>query len=250
LNCDELEPVLTPYIDGEAPPGDRERVAEHLQRCRPCATRAAGEQAASRLVHLRARSLAPAAPRALRERCAALVRRPAPLGLTWFSWQPVRLAAATSIVLLLAGFAGFALFGHSNTLLVAGLTLDHVKCFAFSGGAPSAEADPRAVEAGLRQDYGWRLRVPPGATREGLRLVGARRCLSSDGTVAHLLYRHAGKPVSLFVLPESVRKTVSTSFIGYPSRVWSRGATTFVLVGSESDAVMQPVARYFQAAAY
>ena len=164
--------------------------------------------------------------------------------------MPLQAAVAALVVLILAGAAVVASFGQSNTFLVAGLTLDHVKCFALSGGADAADADPRVVEASLQRDYGWRVRVPRGAPRERLRLVGARRCLSSDGSVAHLLYRHHGKAISLFVLPSSVRETTSASIAGYPARVWSRGGSTFVLVGSESEASMRPVARYFEGASY
>jgi hypothetical protein len=65
------------------------------------------------------------------------------------------------------------------------------------------------------------------------------------------MYRHAGRPVSLFVLRGSAARAASaTSFAGYPARVWSRGNRTYVLVGSESEAGIRPIAEYFQAAAY
>ncbi len=41
--------------------------------------------------------------------------------------------------------------------------------------------------------------------RAGLELVGARPCLYGEGRVAHIMYRHHGVPVSLFMLPHSAR---------------------------------------------
>lgn len=250
LKCDEVDPLLTPYLDGEAPPDVREGVSSHLGRCRPCAARAAREDAARRLVQLRARTLTPPAPPALRSRCAGLARPSVPPAGAWFTFKGLRLAVATAAVVLLAGVTGYGAVTHSVTLLVAGLTLDHLKCFALSGTPPQQQVDPHDVEARLARDYGWSMVIPGGAPRERLTLVGARRCLSSDGRAAHVLYRHAGKALSLFVMPDTAREAASASFAGYPARIWSRGRTTFVLLASESDAAMRPVAEYFQAAAY
>lgn len=250
MNCHEVAPLLTPYVDGELPPAERAPIVDHLARCEPCAARAASEQAARRLVRLRARLLAVPAPDPLRARCAALAKPSrAPGRPRWFAWHHLGLATATGVLVALTGLVGYAAASHSPTMLVAGLTLDHLKCFAFSSNDPRP-ADAHALEAGLERDYGWRLAVPAGASRERLTLVGARRCFSTDGSIAHVLYRHAGRPVSLFVLPDRVHRAAAMSIAGHPARIWSQGGRTFVLVGSETDAGLQPVARYFLSAAY
>jgi anti-sigma factor RsiW len=153
-------------------------------------------------------------------------------------------------MVVLTALVGYGALTHSPTLLVAGLTADHVKCFAVHGGH-RVPADVRSVEATLLREYGWRVTVPAGLAAESLTLVGARRCLSSDGTAAHVMYRHGDRAVSLYVLPEGGgRPAAATSFAGYPARIWSRGGRTYVMVASESDAGVRPVAAYFQAAAY
>jgi anti-sigma factor RsiW len=78
-------------------------------------------------------------------------------------------------------------------------------------------------------------------------LLGARRCLSHDGTVAHLMYRHAGRPVSLFVMPNENHRAADLTLAGYPSHVWTRGDLTYVLVASEPDESLRPVTAYFAA---
>jgi len=154
----------------------------------------------------------------------------------------LQLAVITAVI-------GYGALTHSPTLLVAGLTLDHLKCFALHDGH-RAPVDERSVEAALEREYGWRVKVPAGLAAEALTLVGARRCLSSDGTTAHVMYRHGNRAVSLYVLPEGGGRPPATmSFAGHPAKIWSRGSRTYVLVGSGSDAGLRPVAEYFLAAA-
>jgi anti-sigma factor RsiW len=248
VNCQEVEPLLTRYVDDEVAPSERERVAGHLAACRACASRAAKEQAARRLVQLRSRALAAPAPPALRARCAALAPRPRRSVSQWSRWRVVGLAAATAVVVLTA-VIGVGAITHSNGILVAGLTLDHLKCFGVHATRDEAPADVRAVEAALERNYGWRVKVPDGLAAQALTLVGARRCLSTDGTTAHVMYRHAGRAVSLYVLPAgAVHRAAVTSFAGHPATIWSSSGRTYVLVGSENDAEMRPVAAYFRSA--
>jgi anti-sigma factor RsiW len=267
VNCQEVEPLLTPYVDDEAIAADRERVAGHLAECRECAARVAKEHAARRLVQVRSRALAAPAPPGLHARCAALapggrltvasgfsrtLRNPATAGFhrswpAWLPWRAAGLVGATAVILLTA-VVGVGALTHSPSILVAGLTLDHLKCFAIHGGQGAA-ADPRSVEATLERNYGWHIKVPAGVAAQALTLVGARRCLSTDGTTAHVMYRHGDSPLSLYVLPEGAAHQQSTiSFAGHPATIWTHGSRTYVLVGSESDARMRPVAAYFRSA--
>jgi anti-sigma factor RsiW len=134
---------------------------------------------------------------------------------------------------------------HSPTLLVAELTLDHLKSFALF--EPRAtQADPSAVASGLQANYGWQFDVPGSLPREHLTLLGARRCFSTDGQVAHVMYRHDGRPVSLFMMPRASRAAARVAVPGHVARIWSRAATTYVLLGSESEPELQAVATYFQ----
>src|SRR5258707_7179604 len=40
----------------------------------------------------------------------------------------------------------------------------------------------------------------------GLELIGERTCLYGEGRIAHVMYRHDGHPVSVFMLPDDVRQ--------------------------------------------
>jgi anti-sigma factor RsiW len=247
-NCQDLGRLITPYLDAEAGAGDRQAVDAHVRVCRPCARRVAAEQTARRVVMVKAASLSVTAPDALRQRCAALApaskgeRRWALLG-----WRAVSLVTASLVVVGLAGTLVYAVVTHSPTVLAAELALDHVKCFALFEPRV-AGADAASVASQLEADYGWRLDVPASSVADRLTLIGARRCLSTDGRVAHVLYRHNGKPVSLFMIPGTARAESRIAVAGHVARIWTRGDTTYVMVGSESEPDLRPVAAYFQSA--
>ena len=88
---------------------------------------------------------------------------------------------------------------NPSKAVAAQLTLDHLKCFSLF--EEPAGLSPAEVQTILKARHGIDLRLPAGKEAEGLTLVGGRRCLYLDGTVAHLLYRKDGVQVSLFVLP-------------------------------------------------
>jgi hypothetical protein len=183
------------------------------------------------------------APLDLHARCAAALRPPA--ARVSPARTIARLSLAATLILAVAGVAGYGLFGHTSTLLAAQLTLDHLKCFSFYE-ASSGPADRAELEARLRQAYGWRLTVPPPSPDGRLQLVGARRCITADGRIAHILYRHDGRPLSLFLLPSTERPADHVEVFGYEARIWSRAGTTYVLVAGEPDADVDQAAAYLQ----
>jgi len=254
VSCQDMDRLLTPYLDQEVGADVRRGIEEHLAACLSCGRRARAEGAVRRVLMVRAPSLSERAPANLRDRCAALAPRPArvrswALGDWWSvpGWRRTSLASATVATLFFASVLGYGVVSHSPTLLAAELTLDHLKCFAFF--EPSqAHPDPAAVAVQLEKDYGWHLRVPGSSEADRLTLLGARRCLSTDGRVAHVLYRHAGRPVSLFMMPETARPESRVDLAGRVAIIWSRGATSYVLVGDESERELQAIAAYFKGA--
>jgi anti-sigma factor RsiW len=247
-SCQDVGRLITPYLDREAAAADRQAVDAHLRECQPCARRAEAEGTARRVVMVKAASLSATAPDALRQRCVALApKSKARRGWLLLGWRAVSLATASLLVLGLAATLLYAVVTHSPTVLTAELVLDHVKCFALFEPRVAA-ADAATVASQLEADYGWRLNVPASSPADRLTLIGARRCLSTDGRVAHVLYRHNGRPVSLFMMPGTSRPEARIAVAGHVARVWTRGDTTYVMIGSESEPDLRPVAAYFQSA--
>src|SRR5258708_32577485 len=75
MPCDRIDPVGTPFVDGELPDPDRRAVEDHLRVCPPCHSRVAAESEVHALIRARVPVLQKAdAPDALHARCWAMAR--------------------------------------------------------------------------------------------------------------------------------------------------------------------------------
>jgi hypothetical protein len=81
----------------------------------------------------------------------------------------------------------------------------------------------------------------------GLHLVGSRPCLYGEGRIAHIMYRHEGRPVSLFMLPNSSRSRELVEVLGHQAAIWCVGNRTFVLVAREPRREVERLASFVQA---
>jgi anti-sigma factor RsiW len=233
--CADLEPLFAPYVDGQAEPADAAAVAAHLEQCAPCRTHVEGERAVHVLVHDRRGALCRAAPSELRTRCAAVC---AHHRLSRFARWTV--SAAAALVLAVAGIFIYGSFDRGARALATQLALDHVKCFAVFRS--DGQTDPQILAASWRREQGWDLRVPP--PTEALELLGVRRCISSEGRTAHIMYRHDGRPLSLFIARDGGRNLRALEALGHETILWSEGDRVFALVGRESRTDLERVAQY------
>ena len=112
--CRDLEPLLAPYVDGEAPPGDVATIEAHVQKCPPCRDRVEVQRVARDVLHTRREGLRACASEGLRHRCEAHARaglqtRPVGSSFARRTWVPLSLAAT-----LLLAVAGVFLFGLND----------------------------------------------------------------------------------------------------------------------------------------
>jgi anti-sigma factor RsiW len=243
-DCNDINRLVTPYVDGEMPGPDRMAVEAHLAVCPVCRHRAMVEREARNAVRSQAKSLCGCASARLQERCRRAATLQSSFGTTRLRAFPMAMAAAA--VLIVGGVAVYALTASSTTVLAAQLALDHVKCFALFGGQQPIE--PTVAEETLTRDYGWALKLPAEVAAAGLQLVGARRCLYGEGALAHVMYRLQGKPLSLFMLPDTVRSGGMAGALGHDAVMWSASGRTFVLVGREPRVELEKIAAYFERA--
>jgi anti-sigma factor RsiW len=252
--CQDLEPLFASYVDGDARSTDRAAVEAHLERCPPCRARLAEERTAHDVLTARRSGLRVCASAHLRARCAAHAARgtgravfhPAAIARRWL---PLSLAAT-----LLLAVAGAFVYGLNDSVeaLATQLTLDHVRCFQF---APERLQHTDASAAGRQwlAAQGWTLQVPPGSTATELELLGVRRCFMSGGRIAHVMYKWHGEPLSVFVLPRTVRPgkidEIAESF-GHEAMIWSDGQRTYVVLARGRPADLEPVVQYVRAYAH
>ena len=269
-NCASIDPLVTAYVDGEIETADRQVIDDHIQRCPPCRARIVAERAVRKLCRERKAALqANFAPDALRARCVGLknesLSRP-PTGLrgpaeavhvkprVGLRDRPVAgwsarfgpLAMAASLVLLVAAAFLYQLTSSSNRVMAAELTADHVKCFAMNAMLGTHQT-PDVVESSMASTFGWNVELPTAAAEEGIELVGSRPCLYAEGRVAHIMYRHNGQPVSLFMLPKTSRKAELVGVFGHEAAIWSVGNHTFVLIARESQADVKRLVEFVRA---
>ena len=230
-SCGDLDERLTPFVDGEATPADRAVVGEHLAACPPCRKHADDERTARDLVREHRAGLSQPAPAALRARCYQLRNRSrvtqAGIGAALRRWAPLSVAA--TVVLAVAAVFLLGL-NDGAAALAASLAVDHVKCFKV--GVPAVAADAAAESRQWQQSQGWPVVIPPAAPAEELQLIDVRRCFSSDGRAAHLMYNWRGMPLSLYVLPQDTRRQKALRKIGHDAVIWSDHQRTYAVVTS------------------
>jgi hypothetical protein len=185
----------------------------------------------------------------LRARCEAAARQRGgptrPLLAIRARLVPFGLAA--SLVLVVAGAFVYEVTAHSTQVMAVELTADHLKCFRVLNHMLGTNQSAPAVESSMATAFDWQMQLPEHPERAGLELVGARPCLYAEGRVAHIMYRHHGHPVSLFMLPKSVRADELVQVMGHQASIWSVGDRTFVLIARESPAEVEEMASFVHA---
>jgi anti-sigma factor RsiW len=238
-DCASIDPLITPYVDGQIGVAERRVVEDHMRACALCHSRVAAEQAVCALIRTKRQELASdTASPGLRNRCAALSLA---LGAVRDigdakAWRTrfVPLALAAGVIIATGTMAVYLFTERSSQLLAAELTADHVKCFGMNSLLP-VDADPAAADRQMISTFGWHLPRTEAADGAGLELLGARVCLYGRGLAAHLMYRHNGQPVSVFMIPAKSRADGVVDVMGHEAAIWSTGDRTFVLVAREPE---------------
>ncbi len=251
-SCSSIDSLVTPYVDGELAGAERETVEIHIRACPPCRARVVSERAVHELVVERKRALRTAcAPPALHAKCSAACRSAAgrvalvPTGSAW--WPRLKpLALAATVVLIVGAAFIYPLTAQSTRVLAAELVVDHMKCFMLNGMF-GTEQSAATVESSLASSFGWQAELPAQPEKAGLELVGERTCLYSAGRIAHVMYRHDGHPVSVFMLPDDVRREDMMKSLGHTAAVWSAGGRTFVLLAREPVEEVERMASFVRA---
>ena len=150
-------------------------------------------------------------------------------------------------MILAAGL--FLLFGWGSSVetYAAQLSADHLKCFQFP---PSAKptTDVTLIGKEWLESNGWGVKIA--GPSEELQLLGIRRCGSSRGRVAHILYRWRGQPLSVYVLNRRFDHAADAAHdhdvtrLGEHAIVWTDHERTYAVVADRRLADLPRVAAY------
>jgi anti-sigma factor RsiW len=250
--CRDLESLFAAYVDGEAAPGDCAAVDAHFRTCPPCRQRVAAERVVREAVASRRDTLRTCASPDLRRRCQAygkVASAPAQGVFTRKTWVPLSMVA--TLMLAVAGVFFYGLRGGTGAL-AAQLAVDHVKCFEFAE-PPTILPSAAALGRQWAEERGWAVTVPKTEPLEQLELLGLRRCISTEGTTAHMMYKWRGKPLSVYILnratPRIGPERTFVERLGQDSMIWSKGGRTYAVVTRGRQAEIEKVADYVQRAA-
>ncbi len=264
--CTSIDPLVTPYVDGELPLADRTLVDEHLRRCPPCQARSPGRRPrgtscahAEPGLDRRARVRAPARQvRGARARDVDEWRRG--LGIAPGQARPSRPGGAARPGA--ARLAPFAL-AASLVLLVGGTFLYQgdraapraswrrswppiTSSVSRSTTCSARTTRRRPSKASMLSSFGWHLHVPGSSTApDSIWSAPADACTATEGRRSSCTATTA-RPVSIFMLPENQAVRCLVEVLGHQAAIWSAGDRTFVLVTRGSRAEVERMATYRQ----
>ena len=255
MNCREVEANLAGYVDGACATAQRGGIEAHLNACPSCRAHAARERAAHDLLRRRCAQLRGRAPEALHQRCAAqrALAGGTLAGARSFAQRPwVRLSLAATLVFATGLFVLFGV-GTPVETYAAQLAADHIKCFQFPPQAAAADAETAGRQ--WHETYGWPLKVAASSAPQDLQLLGVRRCGSTRGRVAHVLYRWRGQPLSVYVLNSRIEEAAdepddhdhphsAVRTLGEQEIIWSQDGRTYAVVARAPLPELRQVASY------
>ena len=249
--CRDLDPFFASYVDGEVAPADRASVEAHLSKCPPCRVRVAEQRTVRSVLAARRPALRTCASDDLHARCAAhaagsRLRRFVGSRTFVTRWAPLSVAA--TIVLAVAGVFLFSPNDRVEALATQ-LTLDHMTCFQF---APERlqHSDTLTAEHQWLAKQRWGIHVPASSPANELELLGVRRCGVGKGGVAHILYKWHGQPLSVFVVPRTLRGALPdepVDTLGHEAIMWSDHDRTYVMLARGRPSELAPVVSYVKA---
>lgn len=254
--CRDLESLFASYVDGEAAPRECEALDAHFSNCPACRNRVASERAVRDAVVAQREKLRTCASTDLRRRCEASrqsARTPGPAvaagrtsAFARKSWVPLSMAAT-----LVLAVAGVFLYGLKDGVeaLGAQLAVDHVKCFEFAS-PPTLIPDAKQLAREWSDARGWTIKIPESQPAEQLELLGVRRCISTEGLTAHLMYKWRGQPLSVYVLnsqhPRVGAMPRLVEQLGQEELIWSKRGRTYAVVARGSAPDIEQIADYVQ----
>ena len=205
MTCNETYHQLEAFVDGELPPDEARRIAEHLAGCDSCQERVEQLRALTNALQRDLRS--DQAPRDLWRRIevqlpaddeVADVIKPA----RWWQDKVRPLALAASVALLISVSAGVGWWQWQADYAVIRAPVQDFTTYRLSGrGLDVESSDPDVIQAWFEERLAFELPTVK-ARVAGFDLVGGRLCGFLDRRISALAYERGDQVVSVYVMSD------------------------------------------------
>ncbi len=249
MNCQETEPLLHGYVDGELDLLKHLEIERHLRWCSACASAHQSLQAVRTALERGNLSFRP--PGHLEERIRLALRRErGNLGGRFRSWsRPV--LAASLLLAVLGGWGLGRLYSRNaaSSGLIEELLASHVRSQMLASHRVDVEStDQHTVKPWFEGKLDF---APPvqDLSDQGFPLVGGRLDYIERRPVAVLVYQRRKHPINLYIWPSGssageIPETLSRR--GYQVRHWTQDGMTYFAVSDLNDSELQDFAKLFQ----
>jgi len=202
MKCDEVNAVLSAYIDGELSSVQTQQVNEHIQSCADCSK---DYRALIQLGNtIKSSNIYASAPAHLKKQLSDKLRENENRTLYW-PGIPARFAYSLPALLLglIIGWAAMSQFKprDSEDELLQSLASAHIHSLMANHLTDVASSDSHTVKPWFhgRLDFS-----PPvhDFTQQGYPLIGGRLEYLAENPAAALVYRHSQHTINLFIQPE------------------------------------------------
>jgi anti-sigma factor RsiW len=245
MSCDEKQPLLHPYMDGELDLPQSLEMQRHLEECSACAAAFAKQQALGQA--LRTASLYRPAPAHLRQRIRHALPRPrlARLPFPAPAWRWAGLAASLAFIALIAWGVIRSFSGATAQDLVAQAVVDgHVRSLLDDEHLYQVKSSNRhVIKPWLRLQGKVDFSLPvTDLAGQGFLLLGARVDYFEGHKVVALVYQHNKHLINLFVWPAGSNADSATQVMtrqGYYLAHWTKADLRYWAISDTDEKVLR-----------
>lgn len=242
MNCQELEALLHPYLDGELDAAQRRDVDAHLSGCPACQRQLQDFRTLS--AALKSPELRYPAGDLLKQRLKFQLREAA-MRSDRPRWP--RFAAAAAVTLMALGI-GWGLQHHEaeeqEDAMVEAVVDQQADAITHGHPTDFASSDPAAVGAWFKGKLAYAPPVPD-LSAQGFALVGARLEKVEDQPAAAVVYQRDGEYLTVFVCAATEPGETDMDFDDeddYHVAYWTQGSLSFWVVSKLEAGQVKTVA--------
>lgn len=202
MRCEEVNPFVDAYVDGEFSGDERLDLELHLDRCPSCAGAVQQRQAFQRLV--KKSLVAPTAPPHLKTAIKKGLRSAGPDSIALSMRSVATLAAAVVLVFVVPGILHKSSVHETDIVEAAPLPLIEASVDWHRQSLPSDVTGPNTqhVTEWFSDKVDFPVRLPEFEDSSGCNVVGGRLTSMNNNTAAHIVYDVEGTKVSVLLFED------------------------------------------------